>query len=84
VAQIPTGFGGIVYMLLTMLFIGVVIALEAWPVYRIFSVQTLGHQLTISGGVSIVLSIIVVLIINIYAVVLPMKIGLARLKQHET
>jgi ABC-2 type transport system permease protein len=84
VAQIPTGFGGIVYMLVTMLFIGVVIALEAWPVYKIFAVQTLGYQLTISGWVSIVLSIIVVLIINIYAVVLPMKIGLARLKQHET
>jgi len=73
-----------VYMLLTMLFIGVVIALEAWPVYKIFTAQTLGYQLTISGWVSIALSIIVVLIVNIYAFVLPMKIGLARLKQHET
>ena len=84
VAQIPTGFGGIVYMLLTMLFIGVVITLEAWPVYKIFTAQTLGYQLTISGWVSIALSIIVVLIVNIFALFLPMKIGLARLKQHET
>jgi len=84
VAQIPTGFGGIVYMLLTMLFIGVVITLEAWPVYKIFTAQSLGYQLTISGWVSIALSIIVVLIVNIYALFLPMKIGLARLKQHET
>ncbi len=29
VAQIPTGFGGIVYMLVTMLFIGAVIIIEA-------------------------------------------------------
>ena len=40
VAQIPTGFGGIVYMISTLLFIGVVIVLEAWPVYRIFTAQT--------------------------------------------
>jgi len=84
VAQIPTGFGGIVYMLLTMMFIGVVVALEAWPVYRIFTAQTMGYQVGISGWVTIAVSIIVVLIVNIYALYLPMKIGLARLKQHET
>ncbi len=43
VAQIPTGFGGIVYMLVTMLFIGMVISLEAWPVYKIFTAQTIGR-----------------------------------------
>jgi ABC-2 type transport system permease protein len=84
VAQIPTGFGGIVYMILTMMFIGIVITLEAWPVYKIFTAQTLGYQLKIWGWVSIMLSIIVVLVVNIYALFLPMKIGLARLKQHET
>jgi len=83
VAQIPTGFGGIVYMLLTMLFIGVVIALEAWPVYKIFTAQTLGYHIRISGWVSIAVSIIAVLTINVFALFLPMKIGLERLKQRE-
>ncbi|MCK9420719.1 MAG: hypothetical protein M0R70_15275 [Nitrospirae bacterium] len=83
VAQIPTGFGGIVYMLLTMLFIGVVIALEAWPVYKIFTSQTLGYHIRLSGWVSISGSIIAVLTINILALFLPMKIGLERLKQRE-
>jgi ABC-2 type transport system permease protein len=83
VAQIPTGFGGIVYMLLTILFIGVVISLEAWPVYKIFTAQSLGSHIRISGWVSIALSIIAVMIVNIYALFLPMKIGLARLKQRE-
>ncbi len=83
VAQIPTGFGGIVYMLLTMLFIGVVISLEAWPVYKIFSVLTLGHSIRISGWFFIAVSIIVVLTVNISALLLPMKIGLERLKQRE-
>jgi ABC-2 type transport system permease protein len=83
VAQIPTGFGGIVYMLLTLLFIGVVITLEAWPVYRIFTAQTLGHHIALSGWAFIALSIIAVLTVNIYALFLPMKIGHDRLKQRE-
>jgi ABC-2 type transport system permease protein len=83
VAQIPTGFGGIVYMLLTMLFIGVVIALEAWPVYKVFTAQTLGYGISISGWVSIAASIIAVLTINVFALFFPMKIGLDRLKQRE-
>ena len=47
VAQIPTGFGGIVYMLLAMLFIGAVITLEAWPVFKIFSAQAFGRHISI-------------------------------------
>lgn len=83
VAQIPTGFGGIVYMLLTMLFIGLVILLEAWPVYRIFTAQTLGYRITPWAWVPIVMSFLGVFAVNILALVLPMKIGLKRLKQRE-
>jgi ABC-2 type transport system permease protein len=83
VAQIPTGFGGIVYMLLTMLFIGIVITLEAWPVYKIFMAQTLGNNITITGWISIAISIVAVLAVNVMALFLPMKIGLERLKQRE-
>ncbi len=83
VAQIPTGFGGIVYMLLTMLFIGVVIALEAWPVYRIFTAQTLGGHISFTGWAAIVLSFTAVLAVNYLAVFLPLNAGLKRLKQRE-
>lgn len=84
VAQIPTGFGGIVYMLLTMLFIGLVIALESWPVYRIFIAQTLGGHISFSGWVTIILSFAAVLAVNCMAIFLPIKAGLKRLKQRET
>ncbi len=83
VAQIPTGFGGIVYMLTTMLFIGIVIVLEAWPVYRIFTALAFGGRITPSGWFMIVTSFLLVLSVNILAVVLPMKTGLNRLKQRE-
>lgn len=83
VAQIPTGFGGIVYMLLTMLFIGTVITLEAWPVFKIFSVQTFGTHISISGWILILFSFLLVLVVNILALTLPMKIGLNRLAARE-
>jgi ABC-2 type transport system permease protein len=83
VAQIPTGFGGIVYMLMTMLFIGVVIVLEAWPVYRIFTAKTFGGHISLPGWAIISTSFIMVAVVNILALFLPMKIGLNRLKQRE-
>jgi hypothetical protein len=70
-------------MLLTMLFIGVVIAFEAWPVYSIFTAQTMGICITPARWMWITLSFLVVLVVNILALVLPMKIGLKRLKQRE-
>jgi ABC-2 type transport system permease protein len=83
VAQIPTGFGGIVYMLMTMVFIGVLIVLEAWPVYRIFTAQTFGGRISPSGWALIATSFLLVLAVNILALFLPMNIGLKRLKQRE-
>lgn len=83
VAQIPTGFGGIVYMLMTMLFIGVVIVLEAWPVYHIFAAQTFGVHISLPGWAIIAASFIMVAVVNILALFLPMKIGLNRLNQLE-
>ncbi len=83
VAQIPTGFGGIVYMLMTMLFIGVVIILEAWPAYRIFTAQTFGGHISSSGWILIAVSFLLVTAVNVLALFLPMNIGLKRLKQRE-
>jgi ABC-2 type transport system permease protein len=83
VAQIPTGFGGIVYMLITMLFIGTVIILEAWPVYRLFMVTSFGGGLAVSKWLTIAVSLTLALTVNILAFILPMKVGLKRLWQRE-
>jgi ABC-2 type transport system permease protein len=83
VAQIPTGFGGIVYMLVTMIFIGIVITFEAWPVYRIFMAQTAGSALPRSGCARIILSFGLVLATNALALFLPIRIGLKRLSERE-
>jgi ABC-2 type transport system permease protein len=82
-AQIPTGFGGIVYMLTSMLFIGIVITFEAWPVYRVFAAETMGSRISAAGWLIIAGSFVLVLCVNILALVLPMKIGCKRLLERE-
>src|SRR3990170_2009680 len=82
-AQIPTGFGGIVYMLMAMLFIGAVIVLEAWPVYRIFTAQTFGREISAHKWAWIILSFVLVIGVNGLALILPMRIGLNHLHKKE-
>ncbi len=83
VAQIPTGFGGIAYMIVTMLFIGAVITLEAWPVYRIFLAQALGAGMGPAKWAWIAVTFLLVIALIVIAVILPIKIGLKRLLDRE-
>ena len=83
VAQIPTGFGGIAYMIVTMVFIGSVITLEAWPVYRIFLAQTMGAGMGPAKVAWIALTFLLVIALIVLSVILPMKIGLKRLLDRE-
>lgn len=82
-AQIPTGFGGIVYMLISMTFIGCVILLEAWPLYRIFTAETMGRGISTAAWLWIAVSFCLLLLLNAAAVVIPMNTGLKRLNMRE-
>jgi len=83
VAQIPTGFGGIVCMLLTMLLIGCTVMFEAWPVYKLFMSQAMGSNINGIGWIAIVLSFCIAITVNVMALILPIKIGFERLLQRE-
>jgi ABC-2 type transport system permease protein len=83
VAQIPTGFGGITYMIVTMLFIGAVVTLEAWPIYRVFLSQSLGAGMGPGKWTGVALAFLAVIALNVLTVILPIKIGLKRLLDRE-
>jgi len=83
IAKITTGFGGIVYMLLSLLFVGMVVTLEAWPVYKLFMARVLGTTIQPTGYMLIVVSFLSVLLINALVFLLPLRIGLKRLEQRE-
>jgi ABC-2 type transport system permease protein len=83
VAQIATGFGGLIYMLWAMIFIGVVVVLEAWPVYLIFMARLTGRTLSFHEWTGMATSFLAAGAVNIIAIVLPLKMGLKRLSSLE-
>jgi ABC-2 type transport system permease protein len=83
VAQIPTGFGGVVYMILAMGFIGLIVILEARPVYILFMARLKMASLTFWEFLEIVLSFLGVGVINVLAFFLPLKFGMEKLSRIE-
>mgnify|MGYP005833915393 FL=1 len=82
-AQIPTGFGGLLYMILAILFVGIVVILEAGPVYMVLMARFTGTALTDLQWLKIILAGAAVLIVNGLAFYLPLKIGIRALTAFE-
>ncbi|MGD9732699.1 MAG: hypothetical protein AB7U45_11005 [Desulfamplus sp.] len=80
-AQSVTSYGGLLFMILSALFIGVVIVLQAGPVYMILSSQFKSKPLAFFDMAWIALSFTGALLISILAAALPMKYGEKRLKK---
>lgn len=75
VAQIASGFGGAFFMILSMVFIGAIVILEAWPVYTIFMAELNHRALSFGQWAGIVLSFSGVAALNATAVIVPMRLG---------
>lgn len=82
-AQIPMGFGGVLYMILSMAFIATTVILEAWPVYIYFWAGFIGRALSRREIIMISLSFVSVILINILVFYLPIKKGLRSLEKRE-
>jgi ABC-2 type transport system permease protein len=83
IAQVSTGFGGVVYMMVSLAFIGSVVGLELWPAHLLFI--TAAHGGTISWthwGLFAGVSGLIVMIMAL-AVWQPLRIGISALKAYE-
>ena len=83
IAQVATGFGGLMYMIFCALFIALVIILEAGPVYFIFWANTKGMPITGLQWLLIIPSFLMVLLLSAFVVYKPMKVGVKALVQYE-
>jgi ABC-2 type transport system permease protein len=83
IAQVATGFGGLIYMIISSVFIASVIVLEAGPVYTILSAHFKGEAITHFQWVWIVSSFILVVLLNMFAVQRPMAAGLKAIRAYE-
>ena len=79
-AQSVTSFGGLLFMILCAGFIGVIIVLEAGPVYSVFMAGIRGENLSPLQWVWLIGSLSLALLLCILAVILPMRLGEKRLR----
>jgi ABC-2 type transport system permease protein len=76
VAEIPTSFGGLLFMMAAVLYLGAVVVLEGWPVYRYLAGE-------LQGGAAIGPEVMAAgfggaLAVTAAAIVLPLRAGLRR------
>jgi ABC-2 type transport system permease protein len=83
IAQVATGFGGVMYMIFSAIFMGTILLLEAGPTYIIFMAGLRGVAVTGLQWLFIIPSFLLVLIVIVLAVHRPMKMGLEALIQSE-
>jgi ABC-2 type transport system permease protein len=78
-AQVVSGFGGVIYMILSMVFVGAVVILEAWPVYIIFMAELNNQALSLFEWAGVFFSFSGVAVLNGAAVIIPMRLGLKKI-----
>jgi ABC-2 type transport system permease protein len=83
IAQVATGFGGVLYMIISSLFTGLVIVLEAGPVYTIFMSQVRHTPVSVFQWIFILVSFLAVLTAVSVAVFMPLRLGIRALDRHE-
>jgi ABC-2 type transport system permease protein len=79
--QTITSFGGLVFMITCAGYIGLVVLIEAGPVYNIFMADIRNDIITLSAWIWIVGSFSLVLILSLLAISLPMRFGEKRLSE---
>ena len=82
-AQSVTSLGGLIYMTISIGFIGLVIVLEAGPVYNIFMTGIRGVGLSMVQWLWLVGSFSIVLALCVGAVAIPMRLGAKKISEDE-
>jgi ABC-2 type transport system permease protein len=83
IAQVSTGYGGLMFMIYSALYIAVTLVLEAGPVYILAISQVKGTPVSGFEWLFIVTSFFVVVALNVFVVYQPMKLGLKALADLE-
>ena len=79
--QTVTSFGGLVFMIVCACYIGLVILIEAGPVYHLFMAEIRGNVLSPAAWLWIIGSFGAVLVFSLLAILLPMRFGENRLSK---
>ena len=78
-AEIPTSFGGLVFMMSAVSYLAVVVILLAWPVNRFLQANLVGESSS-ADMASLVVGAAGALLITAACVVVPLKVGIRRVR----
>ncbi len=82
-ADIPTGFGGLLFMMTATAYLGGMIALEAWPVYAVLRARMEGVPLGPERVGGLVTGLALALLLSAAAIVVPLRIAVRRTAELE-
>jgi ABC-2 type transport system permease protein len=80
-AEIPTSFGGLLFMMAAVLYLGGVVVLEAWPVYLFLSARLQGGE--DPGVAPLLLGLSGAALLTVIAVVVPLRAGMRNVESLE-
>jgi ABC-2 type transport system permease protein len=82
-AEISTGFGGLLYMMVAVGYLVLVIVLEAWPVYAVLQAQMTGEAVGSAQYGAVAFGLGGALLVSVAAVVLPLRAAVRRIEGEE-
>jgi ABC-2 type transport system permease protein len=80
VAEIPTSFGGLLFMMTAVAYLAGVIVLEAWPVHSYLSARVGGSSAWNFAVLPLVMGFAGATILTIMAIVLPLRAGVRKVR----
>ncbi|MBW2096696.1 MAG: hypothetical protein JRI80_17640 [Deltaproteobacteria bacterium] len=83
IAKVATGFGGLVFMTISALFVATVILLEAGPVYWLFSAQVDGKEVSALTWFLVAFSFFLAMALSVFVLYRSMKTGCRALEDYE-
>jgi ABC-2 type transport system permease protein len=78
-AEISTGFGGLLFMMSAVAYLGVIIMVQAWPVYSVLQARSRGLDLTSGQTTSLAIGFAIALTISVATVFIPLRIAVQRI-----
>jgi ABC-2 type transport system permease protein len=78
-AQIPTGFGGLLFMMTATAYLAAMIVVQAWPVYAFLRARLEGVPVAESGLGALALGLFLALLLSAAAIALPLRVAVQRI-----
>ena len=72
-ADISTGFGGLLFMMTSIAYLGAIVVLEAWPVYSVLYARSRGQEISVTQNTGLAVGLGLAALVTVIAIALPLR-----------